>query len=246
MGTTQSSAKMAAGRSTGPARVQLLQVDGNTFVVEVPSSAKVEQLLQVVEETSGVPVANQMLHTSDTEERMIRNAKLSTYMKHSSPTDEYDLQVVLLLGTDERSALETLYKSTEGENWRKNSNWMDGDIKTWYGVKTRLYDDGVDHVVELNLPANNIKGSLEKVNFESFPHLEQLWLSFNEIHGRIPESLCRCSKLQKLYIQSTKIQGLPTSFTQKNLPELRYIGVAHQLGDSSAFWGSFTGLTVLT
>ena len=36
------------------------------------------------------------------------------------------------------------------------------------------------------------------------PFLEQLWLSYNELSGKLPESMGQCASLQKLYLQTNK------------------------------------------
>ena len=58
-----------------------------------------------------------------------------------------------MMGSDDRSALEELYRATNGPSWNKNTNWCtDSEIESWHGVKTRMCSDGNEHVVELNLP----------------------------------------------------------------------------------------------
>jgi hypothetical protein len=69
-----------------------------------------------------------------------------THRKHCS-------KILLMMGSDDRSALEELYRATNGPGWNKNTNWCtDSEIESWHGVKTRMCSDGIEHVVELNLP----------------------------------------------------------------------------------------------
>jgi Leucine-rich repeat (LRR) protein len=60
---------------------------------------------------------------------------------------------------DEREVLADLYNSTQGENWNTHSNWLgfSGTECTWYGV---ICNDAGGEVIELDLNANNLAGSL--------------------------------------------------------------------------------------
>jgi len=111
--------------------------------------------------------------------------------------------LILVVAYDERLALEELFLATNGKKWKKNKNWMsEKNLEEWHGIKTRLMADGCRHVVEINLPGNDLSGAMTNVRFNCLVHLEQLWLSFNgKLGGTLPDSLQECSTLQKLYIQ---------------------------------------------
>lgn len=55
----------------------------------------------------------------------------------------------------ERDALLALYRSTDGDNWRRKTNWgTDAPLSDWYGVKV----NAEGRVVRLDLSFNNLKG----------------------------------------------------------------------------------------
>jgi len=57
----------------------------------------------------------------------------------------------------DRAALTALYESTNGANWKDNTNWLtDVPLNKWYGVST----DGQDRVTVLYLRENNLTGAI--------------------------------------------------------------------------------------
>ena len=96
-------------------------------------------------------------------------------------------------------ALNALYNATNGVNWNDNTNWLRSSSPgEWYGVTTN--SDG--QVTELNLPSNNLIGSLpaELAGLES---LESLVLSGNDaIFGSLPQSFKNLS-LRVLHLDGT-------------------------------------------
>lgn len=59
------------------------------------------------------------------------------------------------MATD-RDVLVTLYRSTEGANWKEKDNWdTDAALSMWYGVKV----DVKGRVVALDLDDNNLEGT---------------------------------------------------------------------------------------
>ncbi|CAN0307188.1 unnamed protein product, partial [Ectocarpus fasciculatus] len=57
----------------------------------------------------------------------------------------------------DRAALVALFRSTDGVNWKANSNWdTDAELATWEGV--RVNQEG--RVVKLILRDNNLNGPI--------------------------------------------------------------------------------------
>jgi hypothetical protein len=70
-------------------------------------------------------------------------------------------------------ALVDLYSSTNGKEWINNSNWLKTKVKDWYGVTIEK-----GRVVGINLPNNNLKGSLPS-GLENLTKLRTLTLNDN-------------------------------------------------------------------
>jgi hypothetical protein len=72
-------------------------------------------------------------------------------------------------------ALVSLYNGTNGTQWATHTNWLTGNVPTWYGVQVIN-----QRVVRLNLPSNNLTGPATDslVNLRA---LLQLDLSGNQL-----------------------------------------------------------------
>ena len=75
----------------------------------------------------------------------------------------------------ERAALISLYESTDGDNWKDNTNW-NGPVGTecsWYGVNC-----SAGAVYYLNLPENNLNGKIPAA-IGNLTRLQNLYLYNN-------------------------------------------------------------------
>src|SRR5690606_24382647 len=52
-------------------------------------------------------------------------------------------------------ALVALYKSTNGDNWTRNDNWLEGRVDTWYGIRVNN-----SRVYRIDLPYNQLTGEI--------------------------------------------------------------------------------------
>ncbi len=129
------------------------------------------------------------------------------------------IKVVDLVGgipREEYNALAELYHSTQGENWKVNTNWLDTvncEVKDWANVQVV---DG--HVTNLYLDSNNVAGALpdELVNLT---YLEGLHLFGNSVTGEIPQEIGKLTSLLYFSLSHNNLTGeIPESIFQiKNL-----------------------------
>ncbi len=104
-----------------------------------------------------------------------------------------------------------LYNDTNGPGWTNPTNWLvpGKSIGEWYGVTT----NPTGCVLAINLPNNNLIGTLPTLNF---PELSELRLNLNaltgDLHGRL-----NTPKLQVLWLQTNKFYGTIPDFMFSNL-----------------------------
>ncbi|KAL7519562.1 hypothetical protein ACHAWX_004320 [Stephanocyclus meneghinianus] len=150
-------------------------------------------------------------------------------------SDYASLTDIILL---QRYALATLYFSTAGAGWEENDFWLSDENECpnenahWFGVDSC---DGGGMVTHLNLPSNNLVGTLPKelshlrmlkvmdvsdnklygslpTQFGQFQELEVLQLSGNLLSGTIPDDLGFVFTLHELYFHKNSFSGsIPTS-----------------------------------
>ncbi len=129
----------------------------------------------------------------------------------------------------ERQILIEFYQATDGEHWKKNTNWLTtADTCSWFGI-TCLENQQF----ELNLSGNNVVGTLP----DSFAHLDHLVrLNFNGsliyfyssgliLNSNIAlnfiqlsENLGNLKNLKELELNTLSLSHLPRSFS--NLKKL--------------------------
>ena len=116
----------------------------------------------------------------------------------------------------DRAALMALYYSAGGNGWTDKTNWDSAEpLNTWFGV-TLL---GNDRVLELDLSANNVRGTLP-ADLGSLTELNALDLSKNQLRGPIPEELGDLGDLRDLYLNGNQLSGC--------VPDaLRYLNINH-------------------
>ena len=93
----------------------------------------------------------------------------------------------------DRVALEALYRSTTGPQWRRSTHWLsDAPLDDWYGVATEL-----GNVTELDLEYNGLVGPLPP-ELGKLTNLAVLDLRYNDISGPLPPELGNLANLTKL------------------------------------------------
>jgi len=147
----------------------------------------------------------------------------------------------------ERDVLLKLYFDTDGENWANNTNWgkTDPTITAWYGVTTAIIN-GEDHVTELFLRSNGLKGTIpeELANLE---YLKYLYLDNNQLSGEIPDQLSGLTRLERLYLSKNSLEGtIPKELG--NLSALKFLILNNNRleGSVPTELGNLSQLVILT
>jgi Leucine-rich repeat (LRR) protein len=98
-------------------------------------------------------------------------------------------------------ALVALYNSTDGANWTTNTNWLSGNVSTWYGIII-----AGDRVTQINLGNNNLTGTLP-AEIGNLTQLLLLRVGNNALSGPIPAQIGNCTNLILLQIYNNQLSG---------------------------------------
>jgi len=140
----------------------------------------------------------------------------------------------------ERSALITIYNSTDGDNW--NRTWdQEKDPRNWFGVVVK---NGA--VIELNLSGNALSGTFP-ANISAFSKLLKLDLSNNKLSGDVPAGVSSLTALTKLDISNNRLTGDPKNALSGlvNLQDLALGGNQFAISDVNGLLQNFNNLRIL-
>ncbi len=153
-----------------------------------------------------------------------------------------DTVVVTVLRKD-KAALIALYDSTDGANWRDNTNWgTNAALDTWFGVGT----DATGRVDSLTIDFNNnLSGSIPAA-LGDLDSLKYLYIYDNALTGSIPAELGDLTKLKYLNLNGNALTGsIPAELGDlTNLEEL-YLHENKLTGAIPAELGDLTNLEEL-
>jgi Leucine-rich repeat (LRR) protein len=109
------------------------------------------------------------------------------------------------------TALVELHNATAGAGW--TSKWtLAAPLRQWHGVTVKN-----GRVAELNLPANNLQGTLPE-SFGDLTALEYCDLSVNRLGGAVPATLYALVELEFLDLSDNALSGaLPALHTLRKL-----------------------------
>ncbi|MBC6475736.1 MAG: putative Ig domain-containing protein, partial [Hormoscilla sp. GM102CHS1] len=143
------------------------------------------------------------------------------------------------------AALQALYNSTGGENWKYNWDFSSpippfADVvdRRWHGVTV----DRQARVVQLNLYDNSLNGRLPSF-LGDLSSLQRLYLYDNNLSGTLPSFLGDLSNLQRLYLYDNNLSGTLPSFLGdlSNLQRL-YLYDNNLSGTLPSFLGDLSNL----
>ena len=103
----------------------------------------------------------------------------------------------------DRAALEALYDATGGAGWTHSTNWKTtAPVGEWHGVTT----DADGRVTRLYLSFNNVTGRIPPA-LGNLARLRELYLAWNELTGPIPSELERLVNLERLNLLGNEFPG---------------------------------------
>jgi hypothetical protein len=188
-------------------------LDGATFAVAVPEYTRVAEMKRAIGRQREVPHFAFELFVKgqeeplDDEKRLLSADKVPLFMLQKEASD--------------RLALEALFESTSGADWKKpwknKDGWMtDADLKDWYGVTV----DAAGRVTELELTGNDLAGRIPSA-IQQLSALQTLNLGGNELSGPIPEELGKLGALRELCLAGNQLSGhIPPALGQGALTYL--------------------------
>ncbi len=103
------------------------------------------------------------------------------------------------INTQDSLALVDLYNSTNGSGWKNNSNWLDKEVREWYGVAVTD-----KRVTGLALVNNQLEGELPP-SMGNLSAITGIFLSNNKLHGSIPASIGSLPALRFLHLSNNQI-----------------------------------------
>ncbi len=125
-----------------------------------------------------------------------------------------------------RKALIEFYQALDGDNWEHNENWCtDKPIWEWYGVNTNGGGIKTPWVTDIWMSCNNLSGKIPESIYRMGP-INSLGLPSNNIEGELPASLGNIYTLSTLCFPSNKLTGtIPETIAK--LPNLFSFDVAY-------------------
>jgi Leucine-rich repeat (LRR) protein len=124
----------------------------------------------------------------------------------------------------ECDALLIVYSEMGGQNWTNQAGWLtDTSVCSWFGITC----DGIPSVRQINLPFNNMIGSIP-AELGSFTNLKLLYLSSNHLVGGIPAELGNLTNLIQIELNHNQLSGsIPIELA--NMPILNTLYLHHNL-----------------
>lgn len=105
--------------------------------------------------------------------------------------------------TSDREVLSVFYETTDGSEWKQNSNWLTkAPLEEWFGVTT----DSSGRVIGLELQANGLSGVLPP-QLGALTRLQRLNLSGNWITRVIPREIGNLTQLRYLNLENNELTG---------------------------------------
>lgn len=146
----------------------------------------------------------------------------STEVRAASDSLAASAGIEVVAASSDRDVLELLYRTTGGDHWTDNTNWLtDAPLSDWAGVDT----DRNGRVNYLALRDNNLSGPIPAA-IGLLAELFILDLSGNPLHGRIPPEIGRLRQLRDLSLGRSDISG-PLPAEMGDMAGLRYLYLSY-------------------
>ncbi|MCF8357116.1 MAG: T9SS type A sorting domain-containing protein [Prolixibacteraceae bacterium] len=100
-------------------------------------------------------------------------------------------------------ALVALYNATDGDHWDNKTNWLTGNLDTWFGIT--LNGTG-DRVTRVDLYNNSLSGALpfEIGNLTEATHIR---MQNNQLSDTLPDEICDLESLTSLQLNNNQLEG---------------------------------------
>jgi len=192
-------------------------MDGTTFSAAMPEGAPVAALKREIGVLRELPCFTMELFVKGVEEPLDDAKPLRS-------VDRAPLFLLLRLASD-RLALQALFTSTGGADWKEKEGWMtDAELGDWHGVTV----DEEGRVTKLELGINGLAGPLPS-DIQQLSALQHLDLCDNALTGPIAAELGQLAALTVLSLGENELSG-PVPAELGQLAALRYLWLnANQL-----------------
>lgn len=117
-------------------------------------------------------------------------------------------------------ALVNIYDSMGGTGWTNQTNWLSGNLNTWYGITVRN-----GRVTKIDLSNNNLIGDIPKKLLPDsiFTAVDTLILANNNITGPLPK-IYDLQSLVYLDVSGNRIETIPNNI-KTNIPSINTLKV---------------------
>jgi hypothetical protein len=182
-------------------------MDGATFSVTVPEHTQVAEVKRAIGTLREVPHFAFQLFVKGVEDPLDDEKRLSSANKVPL--------FMLPREISDRGALEAIFKTTGGTNWKNKACWnTDADLSEWDGVTVNVQG----RVIGVKSNNNNLAGPAGPVQQSRFmrqaglllqqlSELQSLNLAFNALAGPIPVELGKLSGLVHLILGNSELSG---------------------------------------
>lgn len=138
-------------------------------------------------------------------------------------------------------ALVALFNSTDGANWKDNSDWLTAPVYDWYGITVTE-----NRVTEITLQENKLTGTIPP-EIGNLTDLRNLYLNGNQLDGSIPAEIGNLVNLVNLDLTGNNLTGtIPAAIY--DCISLSFLNLSDNelTGSISSDIGNLTNLRVLS
>ncbi len=134
-------------------------------------------------------------------------------------------------------ALVALYNATGGDDWLNNENWLEGEVKDWFGITVEEC-----RVTQITLTLNNLVGEIPN-EIGNLSNISLLNLQANQL-SIIPPKIGDLTNLSVLRLNSNQLSELPPEIGDLTNLSVLYLN-SNQLSELPPKIGDLTNLSDL-